>query len=132
VAVGEVMIWDVNNASLELKRYQPLCRGMAAVSPDATQLLLARISQQQLFLLHLASGEPGQTFGDARALNSLAISPDGSRALSAGFDGLARLWNLPEKKELRRYEGRVALFSHDGVPSSPASSRDGPDRRSLR
>jgi len=114
VGVGEVMVWDVNKPQLELNKYQPLCRGTAAVSPDETQILLARLSQEQLFLWSLAIGEKEKPFGIARALHSLAISPDGGRALSAGFDGLARLWDLIEKKEIRRYEGRVALFSHDG------------------
>jgi WD40 repeat protein len=116
VAVGEVMIWDANDERVELKKYQPLCLGVAALSPDGAQLLTGRQGQEVLFTFNLGTGASSKLFGTARGLQSLAISPDGGRALSAGFvDNLARLWDLSKQAEIRRFEGRAALFSHDAL-----------------
>jgi WD40 repeat protein len=50
---------------------------------------------------------------------SVAISPDGRRAISGGADGTVRLWDLVAGTELRKLEG------HRDQVWSVAFSRDG-------
>jgi hypothetical protein len=63
---------------------------------------------------------PDAPFGGHDApVRSLAISPDGRRALSGSDDGIIRLWEVPNGKELRRFKGHTdavhcLAFSRDG------------------
>ncbi len=55
----------------------------------------------------------------ARAVNSVAISPDGQAALSGSADGLVILWDINTGAEVRRFEGHArsvesVAFSPDG------------------
>jgi cytochrome c len=56
--------------------------------------------------------------GHAGMVRSLAISPDGTRVLSGGFDYTARLWDFGSQQELRDLEARgpvnAVAFLPDG------------------
>ncbi len=69
------------------------------------------------------SGEIRQFEGHAGPVTSVALSADGHRALSHGWDGTVRLWDTETGQELKRLEGRI------GRVSSVALSADG--RRTL-
>ncbi|HJR80946.1 MAG TPA: BMP family ABC transporter substrate-binding protein [Anaerolineales bacterium] len=44
----------------------------------------------------------------------IALSPDGSRFVTAAADGLVKLWDMTTGKELSRFEGFYAAYSPDG------------------
>jgi RNA polymerase sigma factor (sigma-70 family) len=80
---------------------------------------------------HLVQAIEGGPFAELRRLGGhaphwvigVAIAPDGRAALSGGFDGTVRLWDLEEGEEVRRFEG------HEGGVLAVAFSPDG--RRAL-
>ena len=53
--------------------------------------------------------------GHGHAIDSVAVSPDGKRALTAGEDGI-RLWNLATGDELKHFNARTrsVLFANNG------------------
>ena len=57
--------------------------------------------------------------GHAKQVNAAAFSPNGARALTASFDGTARLWDAKTGAELRVFRG------HTGRLVSVAFSADG-------
>jgi RNA polymerase sigma factor (sigma-70 family) len=57
--------------------------------------------------------------GECKGIAALAFAPDGKRLAAAGRDGVVRLWDLGEGKEVGRFEG------HEGVVSALAFSADG-------
>src|SRR5207249_3594946 len=72
-----------------------------------------RAIQQRLF------GEVRRFKGHTNWVIGVAISPDGRRALSGGFDATLRLWDLEAGKELHRFKGHTdqvlsVAFSPDG------------------
>jgi tetratricopeptide (TPR) repeat protein len=50
----------------------------------------------------LSTGSGNRGGGNAHAIWSIAVSDDGRRAVSAGGDGTAILWDLAERREVRR------------------------------
>ena len=64
-----------------------------------------------------AGGEDSQ--GKPGAIHAVAVSPDGSRIISAGWDGLLRVWDAATGREVRRCRGHsrpvwCVAFSPDG------------------
>ncbi len=65
--------------------------------------------------------EMASFYGHGANVNDVAVSPQGTLALSAGGDGTLRLWNLEATEEL---EKEVAVFT---VPSAVEKQNEWPD-----
>ena len=66
------------------------------------------------------------------AVRGVAFSPDGSRALSGGADGLVRLWDVSTGKQLQVFKGHTKAVN--AVAYSPEGRRflSGGDDRTIR
>ena len=65
---------------------------------------------------------PPRTFrGHDAPVNSVALSPDGRRAVTAGSDGMVRLWDLQTGQELRQMRGHADRIN--AVALSPDGRR---------
>ena len=67
----------------------------------------------------MADGAPVQSFGHGAPLSSAAFDPAGTRVVTAGADGIARIWwrGGGSARELRHGGGTLsaAVFSPDGL-----------------
>jgi WD40 repeat protein len=129
---GTLRLWDVAKQT-ELKSFadQPGAVWGADLSPDGKKALFGCGMIQKDgewvkgtdFAVRLWDLEAGKELkkleGHDGELRTVAFSPDGKRALSAGWDKVPRLWDLESGKELVKFEGhtgsvRSAVFSYDG------------------
>jgi serine/threonine-protein kinase len=100
-------------------------RELWRIDLDATCLALDRAhervlagSKGSLFVLDLSSGGPVFALVHGGRVLSLALSPDGLRAITGGEDGNERLWDLEKRIEIASQKHRSAVaavaFSPDG------------------
>jgi WD40 repeat protein len=89
-----------------------------AFHPDGH--LLAGSSDHSLCLIDLTTGSVTRRFeGHANWVSSVALSADGSRAVSGSWDGTVRLWDVASGKQLACFEGHTdqvlaVAFAPDG------------------
>jgi WD40 repeat protein len=72
-----------------------------------------------------APGAAALFAGHTDAVHAVAFSPDGRFVLSGGQDGTARLWDLAQRRELRRFEEHDGHGPYQGIHAVAFS----PDRR---
>lgn len=93
-ADGTISQWSLMTGEQE-RVYEigfPITR--LSLSPDETRLAYTR--DRAVYVLDLATGEPVVTLvGHTDMPRMLAFTPDGSRLVSAGWDGTALVWTLP-------------------------------------
>ncbi|MBX7115050.1 MAG: WD40 repeat domain-containing protein [Myxococcaceae bacterium] len=84
-----------------------------AVSADGSTVLSRDQGQNEVLVWNLSRPKdaPVKLEGHQRGLTSLAVSADGSRAVSASLDGSVRLWDVKNRKELSLLRGQGALFA---------------------
>jgi hypothetical protein len=90
--------------------------------------LIALLSLRSIKTLHTLEGDAALTgaaalplplrilAGHTKGVYSVAISPDGRYVLTGGYDGTARLWDLPTGQTLHTFTGERgirAIFSQD-------------------
>ena len=82
-----------------------------ALAPDGERLL---VNSDGVLRVHEVSSAaaPGRVIDHGSAVQAAAFSPDGSRALSIGKDGTARVWNAINWQPIARI---VGLDSHFAV-----------------
>jgi WD40 repeat protein/serine/threonine protein kinase len=91
-----------------------------ALSSDGGYLLTGHSGDPVVRLLDMTTGWEVRVFrGHTQGINNVTVSPDGSRAVSAGRDGTLRLWDVATGTEVRRFvcdagDARCVAFQPDG------------------
>lgn len=99
--------------------------GVATLTPDGRQALSSDFCQEEhdvplVRLWSMESDEVERTFeGHTENIEDLAVTPDGTRFLSASTDTTARLWSLESGEVLQ------VLWGHAGAVNSVGVSPDG-------
>lgn len=107
----EVGAWTGHTGAVTAVRFLPDGKSLVSASRDGT-----------LRLWEVPSGKEIRQMKHGGIVNDVAVSPDGTRALSAGFDDRSvRLWDLETGKELFRFEGHQTRVL--GVAFSPDGKR---------
>jgi WD40 repeat protein len=117
-----VVLWDAQSGK-EVKRLKGHRVEVTAVlfTPDGKRLLSAG-RDGVLILWDVETGRElkRMTHGPGEVLNHAALSPDGKRALTAGFKSrLVYLWDLETGRQIRTFEG------HPGAVLGVAFAPDG-------
>ena len=85
----------------------------------AAKAILAMIEVNTSGLLAVFRASVGE--GSARRINGVAISPDNKRAISVGWDSVARYWSLENGQLIRELKGHQSPVM--GVAISPDGKR---------
>ena len=123
-------LWDVDSGK-ELRQFKGHSDEVSSVafSPDGKRALTGSGSDENSFthkrrdntarLWDVDTSKQLQVFeGHSHALNSVALSSDGTRVLTGSFDGIARLWDFRTGRQMRQFEG------HSNEVTAVAFSRD--------
>ena len=125
-----VYLWDAKTAK-QVRSFEGLEKDVAAVAflPDGRSFLSASLDGT-LRQCDSASGKELRSMKHDGGVNFAALSPDGRRALSAGFgDKMVRLRDLTDGSELYHFEGHVGAvlgvaFSADGCQALSSDSEN--------
>ena len=96
---GEILLWDLATRKERHRLHPARPAARVAFSPDGARLLSAGVATE-LTLWDVASGTLVQVLtspeGTAPAAADVDFLPDALGAVSAGNDGVLRIWRLPE------------------------------------
>jgi WD40 repeat protein/serine/threonine protein kinase/Flp pilus assembly protein TadD len=114
---GTVRLWDPATGTLvqTLRAYSPVVISVA-FSPDGKRVVGAG---RTVTVWDTATGRELLTLAGYRSASFVAISPDGSRMATAGYDGTADLWDINTGRQTMHLAGngkrlRCVAFSPDG------------------
>ncbi|MCZ2343168.1 MAG: serine/threonine protein kinase [Bacteroidales bacterium] len=102
--------WDLTTGA-EIRQFRGHTAAVrsVAVSPDGKTLLTASGIDFRDLVVRVwdmeTGNEVGQLTGHEHNVQHVVYHPDGQRAVTASMDGTARVWSVPERRELLRFEG---------------------------
>ena len=132
---AETTVWDVQTGLrlYDLKRENAL----VLFSQDSTRLLTNLLDKRQgepdhylVQIREARSGRVVRALADTVEKLALDLSPDGSKAMTAGADGVARIWDVGSGNlllELRGHTGRIL-----GLPFHTTGRWRSPQARTAR
>lgn len=99
-ASNQVMIWQLATGKLLSRSPMPNFASRLAFSPDSRRVLCAGM-MHQVAVVNVEDGEviqtlTGQARGGISAAKAINYLPDPRGAVSAGYDGIIRVWRLPD------------------------------------
>jgi WD40 repeat protein len=120
-------VWEVHTGKL-LVRYPNVPGGghVLAFTPDGNKIVSAggrladETADRSVHLLDRRTGRPASTLGPAeRAIECVAMSPDGQYLATGHYRGLHCLWDMNTGRRVREWQGdrrsvRLMAFSPDG------------------
>ena len=120
---GSVKIWNTATGQLvqTLSRHVDSIATSVAISRDGSQVISGGTTDRLLKLWATATGREIRALrGHSDNVNSVAMSPDETRALSGSADKTIKLWNLATGELIRTLTGHAAsvksvAFSPDGA-----------------
>jgi WD40 repeat protein len=114
-----VRLWDVETGK-EIRSFKGHSREVSAVLFLPRGRLLSTGMEGNVIVWDAETGKAVLDMTHTGGVNGAAVSPDGKRALTAGFgDRKVRLWDLTTGKEVKFFEG------HEGAVLGVAFSADG-------
>ena len=116
-------IFDADTGAL-IRTFDAKFCGCVAFSPDGRSVVTGSSKTAKVF--SVGTGECLLTIsGHTETVNSVALSPDGSRILTGSWDDTAKLWNAGTGELLRTFSGHANIetvaFSPDGTTVLTAS-----------
>lgn len=92
---------------------------VAVVSLDGHRAAVTGRAHAGIIVLDLASQRPIATLVDPRPVIALALSPDGRRLVSAGFDAVLKVWDVDQGRVVHEFKAFLdpawgLAFSPDG------------------
>jgi WD40 repeat protein len=119
---GKLVLWDVRTGKV-LQTFKGALTGIYAVALSADGKTVAASGSRGLDLeapIRLWTVATGAFLGELKGHHlrvvSLSFSPDGKSLVSVCSDETVRLWDVPKRKEVRRFKtpAAAAAFSPDG------------------
>jgi WD40 repeat protein len=134
-AGNELIVWDVKEGRQRAVARPKSSMTSLAFSPDGKTLAVGLSTSNCVALYDPRDLQEGKLLAkQKRAVDSVAFSPDGKRLATASNDGLVKMWDLAEEKELwskpwsRANAWRQSIcFSPDGkwLIAAPHSPKQG-------
>jgi WD40 repeat protein len=116
---GQIVLWS-RKTRMQDGEAIPVPDGVRDVAWSPDGALLAAASGKQVHFYDPATRREKRTLAAHQGpITGLAFAPDGHRLVTAGQDGLIKLWSVPEGKVVNAYE------LHRNPAGRPAFSPDG-------
>ncbi len=127
---GFLSLWDLESGREihRLEGHWNIVRSVA-FSPDGRRALSG--SYGEMILWDLETGRELSRYSLRQTFNGVAITPDGSRAVSATTDGIVRLWSLSDEATVARNYAKVGQWDKAEAAYRQAVDRQ-PDDPHLR
>ena len=106
---GAVIWWDADTGRALATRAVPGGR-VIGFTPDSRQVFTRKRSSISLWTPESGQEHDVVTFGPGVSVYAAAVTPDGTRVITAGSDGVLKEWNVRTRLATRTYGKRARVF----------------------